>query len=228
MHSTSQTHRLRNIVLSFLILLIFIAILFISAGSLKWFWGWMIALLMLAGNIVGIILLDPELMEERSGIKTGYKRWDIPLAYIIGRFGPLAIIIVAGLDFRFGWSGSLPDVYGIIGILFFVIGHIAALWAIHENKFFSGVVRIQTDRGHRVVTTGPYRFVRHPGYLGSIIYMLALPFALTSYWALVPAITTTIITIVRTALEDETLKRELEGYTNYTDKVRYRLLPGIW
>lgn len=220
--------KLRNIFLSFLVTLVFIAILFISAGSFEWFWAWMLVLIMLTGNILGVVLLDPGLMEERTGVKRGYERIDVTLAIIMGRLGPLATFIVAGLDFRFSWSGFLAGTYAILGLVLLAIGYVLTLWAMRENRFFSGVVRIQEERGHRVVTTGPYRFVRHPGYLGSIIYMIAMPFALTSYWALIPAIATIIFTIVRTALEDNTLKRKLEGYTEYTLRVRYRLLPRIW
>jgi protein-S-isoprenylcysteine O-methyltransferase Ste14 len=97
-----------------------------------------------------------------------------------------------------------------------------------ENRFFSSVVRIQRERGHYVITTGLYRLVRHPGYLGSVVAMFALPFALTSYWALIPAVITNIISLIRIVLEDNTLKRELEGYSQYTEKVRHRLIPGIW
>ena len=217
----SRKRKLRNIFLSFLVTFIFIAILFITAGSLVWFWGWVLALIMLAGNTLGVVLVDPGLLEERTGVKSGYKRRDIPLAIIMGRLGPVAVIIVAGLDFRFGWSAPLPEALAVLGLVLFVIGYVPTLWAIRENRFFSAVVRIQEERGHCVITTGPYRFVRHPGYLGSIIYMLALPFALTSYWALVPAIATIIIAIVRTALEDGTLKQELKGYAEYIEQVRY-------
>ena len=220
--------RLRNIVLTFLATFIFIAILFIAAGSMTWINGWVLVLVMLAGNVSGVVLVDPGLLEERIGIKSGLKREDVLFAIMMGRFGPLSTIILAGLDFRFGWSASFPIVLVVVGFFFFVIGFAITLWATKENKFFSSVVRIQKERGHYVITTGPYRIVRHPGYLGSVIYILALPFALTSYWALIPAAATNIIAIVRTTLEDYTLKRELEGYTQYAEQVRYRLLPGIW
>jgi protein-S-isoprenylcysteine O-methyltransferase Ste14 len=224
----SWKRKLRNILLSFLVLLAFMAVLFIAAGTFKWFWGWMLALVMLASNIIGVLVLDPALIEERTGVKKGYERRDYPLAFIVGRLGPLAVLIVAGLDFRFGWAGLFSGIYAILGLLFAVAGYALSLWAMRENRFFSGVVRIQEERGHHVISTGPYGFVRHPGYSGIIVWMVAMPFALQSYWALIPAVATVIIVVVRTAFEDDTLKRELEGYIEYAQRVRYRLLPGVW
>ena len=220
--------RLRNILLSFLVTLIFIAILFIAAGSLTWINGWALVLIMLVGNILSVALLDPGLLEERTGIKSGFKREDVLFAIIMGRLGPLTVIIIAGLDYRFGWSAPLPIALAVLGFVFIVIGFAIILWAMRENKFFSSVVRIQKERGHYTITSGPYRLVRHPGYLGSIIYMLGLPFALASYWAIIPAIATNIIAVIRTTLEDRTLKKELKGYAPYVERVQYRLLPGIW
>lgn len=224
----NSKRRLRNILLTFLVTAIFIAILFVSAGNLAWFWGWILAGIMIVSNLVGVLLVDPRLLEERSGVKSGSKREDILLASIMGRLGPLAIVITAGLDFRFGWSGSFPSVLAVLGITFYTLGVALPLWAMRENRFFSSVVRIQRERGHHVITTGPYRLVRHPGYLGSIVSMLAVPFALASYWALIPAVITDIVSFVRTVLEDNILKRELEGYSKYAEKVRHRLIPGIW
>jgi protein-S-isoprenylcysteine O-methyltransferase Ste14 len=224
----SWKHKLRNILLSFLVMLVFMAVLFIAAGTVEWFWGWMLALVMLAGNIIGVLVLDPALIEERTGVKQGYQCRDYPLAFIVGILGPLAVLIVAGLDFRFGWTGLFSDIYAVLGLAFAIAGYAFDLWAMHENKFFSGVVRIQEERGHYVISTGPYRFVRHPGYSGIIVWMLAMPFGLESCWALIPAAATIIVVVVRTAFEDDTLKRELKGYTKYAQRVRYRLLPGVW
>ena len=228
LNNPNRKRRLRNILLLFLVTVIFITVLFVSAGSLTWFWGWMWASIIIIYNIVGILLLDPELLEERTGIKSNFKRVDIFLALIMGRLGPLAIIITSGLDFRFGWSGSSPLVATVLGIVFLILGYFLVLWTMKENRFFSSVVRIQRERGHHVITTGPYKIVRHPGYLGSIICTIGLPFALTSYWALIPAAITIIFSVFRTVLEDDTLKHELENYSNYTGSVRYRLIPGIW
>jgi protein-S-isoprenylcysteine O-methyltransferase Ste14 len=183
---------------------------------------------MVLGNVVSILLLDPALIEERTGVKKGYEKRDVPFAFIIGRFGPLAILIVSGLDFRFSWSSSLPSVYAISGLVFLLIGYVPVFWAMYENRFFSGVVRIQEERGHRVINTGPYSYIRHPGYLGSVIYLLALPFVLMSFWAFIPSALTIIITIVRIIMEENTLRRELTGYEAYMQQVRFRLVPGIW
>ena len=113
-------------------------------------------------------------------------------------------------------------------VLFVTAGDIYWLWAMYKNRFFSGVVRIQEERGHHVIDTGPYRFIRHPVYLGSVIYLLALPIVLTSYWALIPAVLTVIIALICIFMEENTLKRDLTGYGNYMQQVRFRLVPDIW
>lgn len=213
---------------SFFIVLIFIIVLFISAGSIRWLWAWILSAIMLAGNIVAVFLLDPALIDERTGIKKGYERRDVPLALIIGRVGPLAVFIVAGLNFRFGWTPLLPDIYAVIGLIIIMLSYIPVFRAMYVNRFFSGVVRIQDERGHHVITEGPYRIIRHPGYLGSCVYMIALPFALSSWWALIPSIATIIAVIIRIRLEEDTLGKELAGYEQYMKEVRYRLVPGIW
>jgi len=226
--SPNHRRRLRNILLSFLATLIFAAILLVSAGSLAWFWGWMVIGVMLAANMAGVLILDPGLMDERTGLKSGHKRWDVPLATLVGRLGPLAMSITSGLDFRFGWSEPFPTWLAVLGLVLLAFGNVLALWAMRENQFFSSVIRIQEERGHHVIVTGPYRMVRHPGYLGSAVVLLAFPFALTSYWALMPTAATILISVVRTALEDSTLRKELEGYPQYAQMVRYRLVPGVW
>jgi protein-S-isoprenylcysteine O-methyltransferase Ste14 len=108
------------------------------------------------------------------------------------------------------------------------LGYVLSSWALLENRFFSGVVRIQKDRGHQVVSTGPYGFVRHPGYAGALLAYLVTPVLLDSTWAFIPAVLMAGVVILRTALEDRTLQEELPGYKDYARKTRYRLLPGIW
>jgi protein-S-isoprenylcysteine O-methyltransferase Ste14 len=108
------------------------------------------------------------------------------------------------------------------------LGYSLGTWATLVNRFFSAVVRIQRDRGHTVVSSGPYRLIRHPGYAGAVVTSLATPLLLGSLWALIPAVLAVCTLIIRTALEDRTLQEELEGYHDYTARVRYRLLPGVW
>jgi len=102
------------------------------------------------------------------------------------------------------------------------------LWAMSANAYLSTMVRIQDDRGHQVVTTGPYRYVRHPMYVGTIFFGLCMPLFLGSWWTFVPCGLIVILFIIRTALEDRTLRDELPGYAEYAERVRYRLLPGVW
>ena len=138
------------------------------------------------------------------------------------------LVIVAGLDHRFGWSPVFPLWLIVIGFILISLGYAFAVWALAENRFFSSVVRIQTDRGHVVCDSGPYRIVRHPGYAGNILPLLGIVLALSSVWTLIPATVALIITVIRTALEDQTLQEELPGYRDYARRVRYRLIQGIY
>jgi protein-S-isoprenylcysteine O-methyltransferase Ste14 len=138
------------------------------------------------------------------------------------------MVIVAGLDHRYEWSPEFPLWLITVGFLLISFGYAFASWALAENRFFSSVVRIQAERGHVVCDTGPYRWVRHPGYAGSIPPLFGIVLALGSVWALIPAAVALIITVIRTVLEDRTLQQELPGYRDYVRRVRYRLIPGIY
>jgi protein-S-isoprenylcysteine O-methyltransferase Ste14 len=138
------------------------------------------------------------------------------------------LVIVAGLDHRFGWSPVFPLWLIVLGIFLIALGYAFSVWAFVENRFFSSVVRIQTDRGHVVCDSGPYRIVRHPGYAGNILPLLGIVLALSSLWTLIPAAVALVIAVIRTALEDRTLQDELPGYKEYARRVRYRLFPGIY
>jgi len=135
---------------------------------------------------------------------------------------------VAGLDERFGWSHQITPVIHLIGLTFYGLGQGLFSWAMASNKNFSTAVRIQMDRGHTVATSGPYRYIRHPGYMGYIVSSLGMALALGSLWAIIPAGLIACFLVVRTVLEDRTLQDELPGYKDYAQGVRYRLLPGIW
>ena len=138
------------------------------------------------------------------------------------------LVIVAGLDHRFNWSPEFPPWLIVAGFVLIALGYAFAAWAFAENRFFSSVVRIQTDRGHVVCDTGPYRFVRHPGYAGNILPLFGIVLALGSVWTLIPAAVALIITVIRTVFEDKTLQEELPGYRDYARRVRYRLIPGLY
>lgn len=203
-------------------------VLFFCAGTANWGVAWLFVGLMTINLVVMTILLDPALTVERDRLGEGYKKWDLPLVLIMARFGPLGTLIVAGLDERFQWSLPFSLATTLVSVIALMLGMVLANWAMLSNQFFSGVVRIQKDRGHRVVDAGPYQFVRHPGYAGTVLYNLAIPFLLNSVWAMIPVVLTVFVTIIRTGLEDKTLRYELEGYDAYSRRVRYRLVPGLW
>jgi protein-S-isoprenylcysteine O-methyltransferase Ste14 len=140
----------------------------------------------------------------------------------------LAVYIVAGLDVRFGWTTGFSTELQIAGVIVTIVGYAVVVWATASNAFFSLIVRIQEERGHSVATGGPYRFVRHPAYVGSILAYLATPIMLGSWWAILLGGLSALLLIVRTTLEDKTLEVELDGYKEYAARVRYRLLPGVW
>jgi protein-S-isoprenylcysteine O-methyltransferase Ste14 len=205
------------------------ATLFIPAGRLDWVMGWALVGIYLGWiTAAGLIIAprNPDLLIERASRRQGMKTWDVALLSMIGL---LTIVkhVVAGLDLRFGWT-AVPFELQIAGLVIAAQGYALTTWAMVANAFFSTVTRIQADRGHHVVTSGPYRFVRHPGYTGTIAFELTTPLMLGSLWALIPGGLAVLLTVVRTALEDRTLRQELPGYTDYARQTKYRLLPGIW
>ncbi len=213
-----------------LIVLIQAALLFISAGRWDWIAAW-VYLAVYVGFIIAnaIIMLprNPELAVERSTIKKDAKGWDKTVNVLEAVFG-LTMLVVAGLDIRYGWSPEHALWVQIVALVFMVLGYALFSWAMASNQFFSAIVRIQGDRGHAVATGGPYRMVGHPGYSGFVVFTLAAPFLFGSLWALIPAVLMVVLMIVRTRLEDATLHKELDGYQDYARQVRYRLVPGLW
>jgi len=198
-----------------------------------WWQGWAYALLFASAGIglrLGAERRHPGLMAERAQLSRapGVKSWDRLLSPLMALSLGLPLFVVAGLDHRFGWSPHFPLWLNILGLVLAAAGYGFSGWALLENRFFSAVVRIQSERGHAVCDTGPYRIVRHPGYSGSVLPPFAMVLALDSVWALIPATAAFVIAIVRTALEDRTLQQELPGYREYAARVRYRLIPGIY
>jgi protein-S-isoprenylcysteine O-methyltransferase Ste14 len=205
-------------------------ILFVSAGRLDWVMGWAffgVMALWVAATALVLIPRNPELLLERLGPKKGGKSWDTAILGIYG-LATMIRLILAGLDMRYGWTTGLSLPIQIAALVVTALAYALVVWATASNAFFSQVVRIQTERGHTVATGGPYRYVRHPSYVGIIIIELAAPFALGSAWALIPGVLAALLFVVRTALEDRTLQAELKGYDDYARQVRYRLMPGVW
>jgi protein-S-isoprenylcysteine O-methyltransferase Ste14 len=209
---------------------IFFLILFISAGSINYRQGWIYVSI----NLILLLLTflnsmhDKELIQERLAPGKGIKRWD---KMILGVSSLIYIfmLVIAGLDSgRYNASPSLPWGINIIGIVLMLFGHNIFLTAKKQNKFFSSVVRIQTERGHTVCDTGLYKIVRHPGYFGMMISTIGFPFLLSSLWSVIPVMISILLLIIRTHLEDKTLINELDGYKEYIQKTKYRLIPMIW
>jgi len=204
--------------------------LFWSAGRIDWWPAWAAIAVMLAWVIATAIVIfrfKPGLLAERMGPRKGAKPWDTAIMSILG-LTQLVRYIVAGLDQRYGWTGGFPLVTQIIALTVCFLGYALFVWATISNAFFSQIVRIQPEHGHTVATGGPYHYVRHPAYVGEILYELAVPILLASWWAFIPSGLNAILLILRTALEDRTLQVELTGYVDYSRQVRNRLLPGVW
>ena len=209
------------------------AILLICGGDLGWWQAWLYAILIVVAGIGGRMWSEhrhPGLLAERQNVENirDAKAWDKVLAPLMAVSVGYPMVFVAGLDHRYGWSSEFPLWLNVIGFILISFGYAFASWALAENRFFSSVVRIQTDRGHQVCDSGPYRFVRHPGYAGNMLALFGIVLALSSVWTLIPAAVASIIAAIRTALEDRTLQEELPGYRDYARHVRYRLIPWIY
>ena len=210
--------------------LFMLALLFVPAGTLRWPEAWLLLIFYLAtvtGVMIWMKINAPGLLKERMSRNKEVKSWDkiIMIAY---SFLLIILLAVPGLDaVRFGWS-EVSLIVKALGFIGYIPATSFAFWAMRENAYASDVVRIQEDRGHTVCTTGPYRYVRHPMYTGVILFVLCFPISLGSLYSFIPASLIIVLFIIRTSLEDKTLLEELPGYKEYAQKVRYRLLPGVW
>lgn len=204
-------------------------LLFGSAGTLDWPLGWWFILAFVVCVLIAMAVIwraNPELFTARSRVQPGTKTWDyIFLVLVMGGF--IVMPLVAGLDFRFGWS-AVPNWVVVFGYVLFVLSFAGQTWPQAVNRHFEPGVRIQTDRGQTVIDTGPYAIVRHPGYISGALLALSIPPMLASWWALIPALVATLALAVRTPFEEKTLRAELPGYTEYAQRVRYRWVPGVW
>ena len=244
MTATTPKLTLRDFFSFTIITLVYAMFPLLIVGRWDWWPGWAYAALMILSTLLSRVIAfrkNPGILAERARSldNKDAKEWDKKLVPFAAMLGPLAILITSGLDARFGWTPSLSVVEGSVveglpgwvplaGLILLILALALGDWAFVENKFFSGTVRIQTDRGHYVIETGPYRSVRHPGYVSATWSYLAIPLLFGSLWGLIPGLFTAALFILRTALEDKTLQEELPGYKEYTQKTKYRLWPGVW
>jgi protein-S-isoprenylcysteine O-methyltransferase Ste14 len=207
--------------------------LFGSAGTFDWLMAWIYIGLSVIGFVISRFIVfrtNPDLLRERAQMMDhrDTAKFDRILSPFLALVGPTLIGLVAGFAIRFEWIPVFPPWVQWIGLVTYVLATVFGSWALIVNRFFSGVVRIQRERGHKVIKTGPYAIVRHPGYLGGTLGYLGMVFILGSPWAFIPYIFQMTVLVWRTALEDRMLQVDLPGYVEYTHQTRYRLVPGIW
>lgn len=221
-----------RMLVSFLATLLLSGILiFGGAGRSDWTLGWVFITAWIIPKLVFLIVLwlkDPDLLVERAARHKNtqqYYRILLPI-YFAFAFGTF---IVASLDGgRFRWSGNVHIAWVIAAYIIYLLGNSLAGWAINSNPFFSSESRLQTDRSQKVASTGPYRFVRHPAYFASILLWITTGLMLESWWAVIPGFLAGLAMVIRTAYEDRMLLADLSGYGEYAQRVRYRLIPGVW
>lgn len=220
----------RHLALLLLAQPLFLALLlFLPAGTLGWRKGWLFLLVFIAANalvVPYIWCVNPELLIARSRIRWA-KRWDKILGWILIATAMMIFPVAALDDGRFHWL-TVPQWVCAVGYVLFLVGMAVLTWVGSVNKFAEPAVRIQTERGHKVIDTGPYAIVRHPSYVAAVPLFGGIALALGSLWALIPVGLTSCLLILRTQWEDQTLQAELTGYREYIARVRYKLIPGVW
>ena len=213
-----------------IVLLIQAAILFLGSGRFNWIWAWIFLGIYLASIAVNSLFMlrdNLETVAERGHAQFS-RDWDRLLGGLWALMQFLAIPLVAALNLRFSWTADPSLLWHVAGGVLFAAGLALFGWAMITNAYFSTAVRIQTDRGQTVCRTGPYRFVRHPGYAGTLLQSVGMPLLLGSWWALIPGVLAGAFMTARAALEDRTLQAELPGYADFAREVTYRLVPGLW
>jgi len=214
-------------------LVVYSPIFLFASGDFRWVSGWVwmaiLSVFMLMHPVL-LIPINPSVLVERArGVHSGESQtWDVIIVFVFVGLFPYISQFIGALDHRFSWSPLFPNTLKGIGIAAVIHGFAIFLWAMAANAFFAEGVRIQAERSHKVCDRGPYRFIRHPGYSGSIIATLFLPFLLGSIWALIPAFAAAAGNVARTILEDKFLMENLPGYPAYARAVRSRLIPYIF
>lgn len=222
--------RAKAVMYSYIGVLVLTIPVFLAAGRLRYWQGWLYVGVALVGTTLSQLLVraDADVTVDRAARAQAGQGWD---KRVLGAYFLVNVVmfVIAGLDSgRFTWSGRVPLWVSIAGVVLMLLGQLVFAIARRENAFFSSTVRIQADRGHRVCDTGLYRFVRHPGYLGMLLALLAFPLVLESYWAGIPASVAALLLVVRTDLEDRFLMKELPGYTEFAARTRWRLIPRVF
>jgi protein-S-isoprenylcysteine O-methyltransferase Ste14 len=230
-HSGNQGLIIRAITQAITLPFLLLVVLFFPAGTVNWPMAWAFLILYLGGMLfinLWLAARHPGLARERLIIPRASEKWDLRLIGFVN-FLLLAILFpLSGWDHRYGWSPAIPLSASITALLLFAAMFGFMAWSMSVNGFFSSAVRLQSDRGQSVATEGPYRRLRHPGYLAMILQFLAIPVTLGSLWALIPAFAIGAVYVYRTLLEDKFLLEKLPGYAEYADRVRFRLIPGVW
>lgn len=223
-----------KLAVSFILVVVLMGLVpFAAAWRLDWWQAWVYSAIMIGTSFLSRYLVfrkNPGLIAERFRFTTtkGIEGWDKLLAPMVAIVGPLLTLIVAGLDKRNAWSPDVSLPLQVVAIVLLLLSGAFGTWAMLENPYFTSAVRIQNDRGQTAITSGPYRFIRHPAYAGSILWWLVTPVILGTLWGIIPAGIQILLFVIRTALEDKTLQEALGGYKEYTQQTRYRLLPGVW
>lgn len=211
--------------------LILAALMFALAGTTDWVWGWVFSIVHFAAWLMMTVVLireNPELLNARGRRRSDAKRWDMVILSIYG-ITWIVMLALGALDVRYGWTGPLPAVWHVVGSGLILAGFALTTWSMAVNRNFEPAVRIQQDRVHNVITGGPYRYMRHPGYTGVILsFFIGMPLALGSWPAALAGLVGIVVMVIRTALEDRTLQDELPGYADYARRTRFRLVPGVW
>ena len=211
------------------LIVLFGRFIFLNAPRLGWKLGWIYVCMVAAAVVINLVCLvwwNPELVWRRVGIGKYTKIWDgiLTLLFVITILG-LFFVVKAETS---SWGSSEPGAMWLLGLAIFALSWILTNWSMAVNPFFEKTVRIQTDHGHRVIDTGPYAYIRHPGYTGFAGWIISTPLLLSSTGAFVPSLIAVGLVVIRTVLEDHTLRAELTGYTEYANRVRFRLIPGVW